>query len=117
VRVQCRDTRRFRASPCSTYFSMTTPQLTKWLRENSSGIYRPAAEAADLIDRLVRELEINTQEIDSYGEPGSNFRICSYCQAESGAGVLDKGIPHDADCILSNSVLTHPPAKEDSHGS
>jgi hypothetical protein len=31
---------------------MTTPELTKWLRENSSGVYRPAAEAADLIERL-----------------------------------------------------------------
>ena len=33
---------------------MTTPELTKWLRKNSSGDYRPAAEAADLIDRLVK---------------------------------------------------------------
>ena len=32
---------------------MKTPELTKWLRDNSSGDYRPAAEAADLIDRLV----------------------------------------------------------------
>lgn len=32
---------------------MTTPELTKWLRDNSSGDYRHAAEAADLIDRLV----------------------------------------------------------------
>lgn len=31
---------------------MTTPELTKWLRENSSGVYRPAAEAADLIERM-----------------------------------------------------------------
>jgi hypothetical protein len=88
---------------------MTTPELTKWLRENSSGVYRPAAEAADLIDRLVSELETNTQEIDSYGEPGSDFRICSYCQAESGAGMLDKGIPHDADCILANATAQTPP--------
>ena len=33
---------------------MTTPELTKWLRENSSGVYRPAADAADLIDDLVK---------------------------------------------------------------
>ncbi|MCE5310482.1 MAG: hypothetical protein LLG20_22825 [Acidobacteriales bacterium] len=33
---------------------MTTTELTKWLRENSSGAYRPAAEAADLIDDLVK---------------------------------------------------------------
>ena len=31
---------------------MKTHELTKWLRENSSGVYRPAAEAADLIERL-----------------------------------------------------------------
>jgi hypothetical protein len=34
---------------------MTTPELTKWLRENSSGVYRPAAEAADLIETLVKQ--------------------------------------------------------------
>jgi hypothetical protein len=31
---------------------MTTPELKKWLRENSSGVYRPAAEAADLIEDM-----------------------------------------------------------------
>ena len=35
---------------------MTNPELTKWLRDNSSGVYRPSREAADLIDRLDREL-------------------------------------------------------------
>jgi hypothetical protein len=79
---------------------MKTLELIKWLRENSSPS-RPAALAADLIERLVAELELNTQEVDSYGEPGSNFRICSYCQSESGAGWLDKGIPHEPDCILA----------------
>jgi len=34
---------------------MTTPELTKWLRDNSSGVYRPAAEAADLIEALVKQ--------------------------------------------------------------
>ena len=34
---------------------MTTPELTKWLRENSSGAYRPAAEAADLIESLTKQ--------------------------------------------------------------
>ena len=34
---------------------MTTTELTKWLRENSSGVYRPAAEAADLIEKLQSE--------------------------------------------------------------
>lgn len=31
---------------------MTTPELIAWLREHSSGIYRPSAEAADLIERM-----------------------------------------------------------------
>ena len=34
---------------------MTTPELTQWLRDNSSGVYRPAAEAADVIEQLERE--------------------------------------------------------------
>jgi hypothetical protein len=80
---------------------MKTSELISWLRDNSGGAHRPAAKAADLIERLVAELELNTQEVDSYGEPGSNFRICSYCQSESGAGWLDKGIPHEPDCILA----------------
>lgn len=52
------------------------------------------------IFHLKEELERNTQEVDSYGEPDSNFRTCSYCHAESGAGLLDKGIPHESNCIL-----------------
>ena len=31
---------------------MTTPELKKWLRENSAGVYRPAAAAADLIEDM-----------------------------------------------------------------
>lgn len=31
---------------------MSNEELTQWLRDNSSGIYRPAAEAADLIEQL-----------------------------------------------------------------
>lgn len=34
---------------------MTNQELVKWLRANSSGIYRPAAEAADLIEQLLNE--------------------------------------------------------------
>ena len=32
---------------------MTTQELCAWLREHSSGVYRPAADAADLIERLL----------------------------------------------------------------
>jgi hypothetical protein len=31
---------------------MNATRLSKWLRDNSSGVYRPAAEAADLIEDL-----------------------------------------------------------------
>ncbi len=36
---------------------MTTSELTTWLRDNSSGIYRPARDAADRLEELVRQLE------------------------------------------------------------
>ena len=31
---------------------MTTPELIQWLRDNSSGVYRPARDAADLLARM-----------------------------------------------------------------
>lgn len=34
---------------------MTNRKLIEWLRQNSSGIYRPSAEAADLIEQLIAE--------------------------------------------------------------
>ena len=46
-------------------------------------------------------LEEQSCSIDSYGVEGSNFYICGYCEAESGAGLLNKGIPHDPDCSIS----------------
>lgn len=33
--------------------SSSPQELCKWLRENSSGVYRPAAAAADLIEDLL----------------------------------------------------------------
>ena len=36
---------------------MSNEELKKWLRENSSGNYRPAAEAAALIEQLEEGLE------------------------------------------------------------
>lgn len=43
---------------------MTTPQLTQWLRDNSAGIYRPAAEAADLIDQLTARNALLTRALE-----------------------------------------------------
>jgi len=42
---------------------MTTPELTQWLRDNSSGVYRPAAEAADVIEQLQRERKEAREEL------------------------------------------------------
>lgn len=36
---------------------MTTPELIAWLRDNSSGVYRPAKEAADRMERMYRALD------------------------------------------------------------
>lgn len=34
---------------------MNTTQLVQWLRDHSSGIYRPSRDAAELIEQLERE--------------------------------------------------------------
>jgi len=39
-------------------------ELKKWLRENSSGVYRQAAEAADVIEELENRVE-NFEELVS----------------------------------------------------
>jgi hypothetical protein len=52
---------------------MTTPELIQWLRDNSSGVYRPAAEAAEVIEQLQRERDearketFRTREFMDYG--------------------------------------------------
>lgn len=35
---------------------MTTSELCRWLRDNSSGVYRPALEAADRLEQMERAL-------------------------------------------------------------
>tara|TARA_Y100001949_G_scaffold176520_1_gene190044 strand:- start:17570 stop:18211 length:642 start_codon:yes stop_codon:yes gene_type:complete len=40
-------------------------------------------------------------ESDDYGIYGSTFHYCKLCQSESGAGMLNKGIPHKPGCALS----------------
>jgi hypothetical protein len=47
---------------------MTNTELKKWLRDNSSGVYRPAREAADLIDQLERKLDTANDELDDIRE-------------------------------------------------
>lgn len=40
--------------------------LCEWLRDNSSGIYRPCNAAADLIERMQKELHELKMEIASH---------------------------------------------------
>ncbi len=37
---------------------MEINELIQWLRDNSSGVYRPAAEAADRLERMSAALEL-----------------------------------------------------------
>jgi hypothetical protein len=41
-----------------TLRNMTNDELKKWLRENSSGAYRPAREAANLIERQEQQIAL-----------------------------------------------------------
>lgn len=43
-------------------------------------------------------------EEDSYGVFGSEFYRCRICHAESGAGVLNKGVPHESNCPLRDDA-------------
>jgi hypothetical protein len=58
--------------------------------------------------KLVRErITLYVDELtyrDSYGVHGSDFFVCKICYAESGAGVLNKGIKHKDDCPLGRHV-------------
>ncbi len=64
------------------------------LEKERDGLLEACIVAVDELERC----NVNT---DSYGVHGSNFRICNICEAESGAGMLDKGIPHDPDCLIA----------------
>lgn len=47
-----------------------------------------------------RGLIEDAYESDSYGVPGSEFYRCKGCDAESGAGILNEGVTHEADCVV-----------------
>lgn len=46
-------------------------------------------------------------EGDNYGVEGSDFQYCKLCQRESGAGMLNHGIPHEASCPLAAAPSAH----------
>lgn len=49
---------------------------------------------------------------DDYGVPGSDFYTCKLCGAESGAGLLDNGIPHKSTCRLAAAPTAGEGAKQ-----
>jgi hypothetical protein len=84
---------------------MKTLELTKWLRENSSGDYRPAAESADLIERLARTVQGTVGAMDALkmmdGFPGLSLGEKTAFRAASRQlkDVLDDTLPEwDALC-------------------
>jgi Mg2+ and Co2+ transporter CorA len=64
-----------------------TLELTQWLRDNSSGFYRPAAEAADVIEQLKRERDEAREQRDEAREK------------------LDRGLKENRDLWSSNAEL------------
>ena len=47
---------------------MTIHELIEWLRDNSSGIYSPSAEAADLIEQLMTAAGISMHALDTISD-------------------------------------------------
>jgi hypothetical protein len=52
---------------------MNNDKLCEWLRNNSSGTYRPSAEAADLIEALLAQVEELVSEIRKQDEYHKSF--------------------------------------------
>lgn len=71
---------------------MTNQQLKNWLRENSSGIYRPSSEAADVIEQLEKALKncLLKMKLDLV----QNFPIYEYSSTVK-EGIKALGIPYD----------------------
>jgi hypothetical protein len=68
---------------------MTTPELIQWLSDNSSGVYRPANDAADLIPRMIeRETAL----------------VAALREARDFVNALLDSTPEDAAALLSNEA-------------
>ncbi len=59
---------------------MSDEKLCKWLRDNSSGVYRPSAEAARRIIKLRSALE-NLAEIAAQCDSWESFPQCAIDEA------------------------------------
>ena len=77
---------------------MTIPELIKWLRENSSGDYRPAATAADIIGILISAIE-------EMGADASKIQNLSYGpDGDCGAVKIAERIEWIRDEIISKNT-------------
>ena len=66
----------------------------------ASRLAKEKAELERKLGKMRSQLSRETLISDDYGVHGSTFYICPFCSAESGAGVLNKGVPHEKGCIL-----------------
>ena len=81
------------------------------LHDYRPGAKQPMREALKAVAELVeadREYDEAREqwdepryEVDSYGVPGSGFLRCLACDNESGAGILNKGVTHEDDCLVA----------------
>ncbi|MGA0588893.1 hypothetical protein ACO2Q2_17490 [Dyella sp. KRB-257] len=87
-------------------------------RQREAVLREARAAVAELID-ADREYDMaradwrdgERYDVDSYGIPGSDFFICRYCENESGAGLLNKGVSHEEDCKVA--ALEHAEARRE----
>lgn len=45
---------------------MNTPELIQWLKDNSSGDYRPSREAAELLEKTLKEKEALISALEKF---------------------------------------------------
>lgn len=64
---------------------MNLTELCKWLRSNSSGVYRPAAEAANQIERLAEALTDIMDGMDDHEIPAQTGLCKEDCERISKA--------------------------------
>ena len=55
---------------------MKIKELAQWLRDNSSGVYRPAREAADRLERMERVLR-QFSEVNLTNDNCASFEVAN----------------------------------------
>lgn len=85
---------------------MTTSEITKWLRENSSGVYRPAAEAADLIERLQKLSSVLLEDLQQRVEDRADSSLPEWEDEARRLGIrVNNHATHPAPVALRNELL------------